>query len=98
MSVKPVIRVFLASPSDVEEERRVFGEVLEKLSKDSGYFFQPLAFENALASTGKRPQDIINGLVDQCEVFIVVFYRRWGQYSSDSVVYTGYTEECNLSH
>jgi len=93
MSVKRTIRVFFASPGDVEEERRMFPEVMETLSNRSGYRFQPLGFENALASTKQRPQDIINGLVDQCDIFLAVFHRRWGQYSSDTVGYTGYTEE-----
>jgi|GEM_PF-2210589 len=93
MPVSRTIRVFLASPGDIEEERRVFREVIVKLSSLSEYRFQSLGFENALASTGNRPQDNINALIDQCDVFLTVFYRRWGCYSSDTVVYTGYTEE-----
>lgn len=93
MSAQRTIRVFLASPGDVEEERRVFVDVIEMLSNRSGYCFQSLGFENALASTGNRPQDIINSLVDQCDVFLAVFHRRWGQPSSDTVGYTCYTEE-----
>jgi hypothetical protein len=93
MPVQRTIRVFFASPGDVEEERHVFSEVLQALSNRSGHRFLPLGFENALASTGHRPQDIINGLVDQCDVFLAVFHRRWGQYSPDAAVYMGYTEE-----
>lgn len=93
MPEQHTIRVFFASPGDLEEERHVFGEVLSALSNRSRHRFLPLGFEDVLASTGPRPQDIINRLVDQCDVFLAVFHRRWGQCSPDAAVYTAYTEE-----
>jgi hypothetical protein len=93
MQIQRTIRVFFASPGDLEEERRVFAEVLRRLSDCSCHRFLPLGFENALAATGHRPQDIVNALVDECDVFLAVFHRRWGQYSPDTVTYTAYTEE-----
>ena len=88
-----MIRIFFASPGDVEEERHLTSEMLRRLSERSGYTFELLGFEGALAATGRRPQDIINTFVDQCDVFLTVFHRRWGQPSPDTVVYTSYTEE-----
>lgn len=87
------IRVFFASAGDVEEERYVFREALTSLSRRRGILYTPLGFEDALAATGRRPQEIINDLVDQCDVFVVAFHRQWGQNASDAVAYTAYTEE-----
>ena len=87
------IRVFFASAGDVEEERHVFREALTLLSRRRGILYTPLGFEDALAATGRRPQEIINDLVDQCDVFVVAFHRQWGQNASDAVAYTAYTEE-----
>jgi hypothetical protein len=63
------------------------------LSERSAYTFELLGFEKALAATAHRPQDIINALVDRCDVFLTVFHRRWGQVPPDTVAYTSYTEE-----
>lgn len=93
MLQKREVRVFLASAGDVEEERRAFREVLGDLSSCSGNRYMPLGFEDAPAVTGRRSQDVINNLVDQCDVFVLVFHRRWGQGASDAVGYTAYTEE-----
>ncbi|MEN6369851.1 MAG: DUF4062 domain-containing protein [Thermotogota bacterium] len=87
------IGVFLASPGDVEEERHAFRDLLHELSGRTDYEFTPVGFEDLLASTGPRPQDSINALLDQCDVFLCVFHRRWGQTCADSVGYTAYTEE-----
>jgi hypothetical protein len=87
------IRVFLASAGDVEEERHLFREVLATLSSRRGVRFTPLGWEDTLAVTGRRPQDVINGLVDQCDVFVAVFHRRWGQNAPEAVANTSYTEE-----
>jgi len=87
------IRVFFASPGDLEEERVLTAETLRQLSERSAYTFELLGFEGVLAATAHRPQDIINGLVDQCDVFLAVFHRRWGQLPPDTAAYTSYTEE-----
>jgi hypothetical protein len=87
------IRVFFASPGDVEEERHIFIDRLRLLSDQSGHQFIPLEFSSVLAASGRRPQSAINNLVDQCDIFLAVFYRRWGQYAPDVAAYTAYTEE-----
>lgn len=87
------VKVFLASPGDVEGERHAFRDLLHDLSARTDQEFTPLGFEDVLASTGQRPQDLINDLLDECDVFILVFHRRWGQASTDAVGYTAYTEE-----
>ena len=87
------IRVFFASPGDLEEERHLVQEALQRLSSRSPHTFEYLGYEELKAHTGSRPQDLINALVDQCDVFLAVFHRRWGQASPDTATYTSYTEE-----
>jgi hypothetical protein len=93
MTVRRHIKVFFASPGDVEEERQAFRELLNDLSNGSEYVFLAHGFEDVLAATGHRPQDLINSLADECDVFLCVFHRRWGQGSPDAVGYSAYTEE-----
>ncbi|PNY36135.1 hypothetical protein C2E31_14475 [Rhodopirellula baltica] len=90
------IRVFIASPGDLDEERIVFREVCEKLNNGFGdgigVEFIADGWENVPSQVGRRNQSVINEKVDQCDVFFLVIHRRWGQDSSDSE-YTSYTEE-----
>lgn len=87
------IRVFFASPGDLEEERHLTLETLRQMSERSAYTFKFQGFESVLATTARRPQDVINTLVDECDVFMAVFHRRWGQLPQDTVACTSYTEE-----
>src|SRR5688572_11739549 len=87
------ISVFLASAGDVQEERQAFREVLQELSNETGCQLIPIAFEDALAIVGPRSQAAINKLVDDCDVFVALFHRRWGQPAPEAAVYTSCTEE-----
>ena len=91
------IRVFIASPGDLQEERKGFRDVVEELNLGFGdgadVEFIPLGWEDTLATTGRRPQAVINDEIDLCDVFILVFHRRWGQTATDSAPYDSYTEE-----
>src|SRR5687768_2354020 len=87
------IGVFFGSPGDLEEERLLTVETLSEMSDQSSFTFEFMGFENALATTGRRPQDVINDMIDRCDVFLAVFHRRWGQPSRDTVAATAYTEE-----
>jgi RNA polymerase sigma factor (sigma-70 family) len=76
-----VHRVFLASPSDVLEERAVALEVANRLNttilQAQGKLLHLTGWEY-LTPTAGRPQDIINALVDDCDVFVGLLYQRWG--------------------
>jgi hypothetical protein len=87
------IRVFLASPGDLEAERQIFYELLPQLGSALGVEFIPTGYELAPATVGERPQDLINRAVDACDVFVVAFHRRWEQGAADSVGAASYTEE-----
>ena len=78
-----VIKVFIASPGDVAVERRAFKDVVDELNKGFGrgahVTFEPLGWEDALSTVGRRSQSVINQDIDVCDVFILVMWRRWGQ-------------------
>jgi hypothetical protein len=90
------IAVFIASPGDLAGERKVFKETIDTLNggfgDGAGVAFEPLGWEDILAETGRRTQDVINQDIEQCDLFILVLHRRWGQDATDSK-FSSYTEE-----
>lgn len=95
--MKRHIKVFIASPNDLSSERKAFKEVIENLNAGFGdgaqVEFEAIGWEDTLATTGRRNQSVINEEIDLCDIFILVFYRRWGQEAPDAKPYTSYTEE-----
>ncbi len=93
---KRKIRVFIASPSDLTSERVAFRNHVDLLNlgfgDGAGVEFVALGWEDTLASTGRRSQDVINAEIDSCDVFILAMHRRWGQEAPDSK-FASYTEE-----
>ncbi len=93
------IKVFIASPGDLSIERRAFKDTIDVLNGGFGrgahVTFTPLGWEDALATTGRRSQDVINKDVDDCDVFVLVMWRRWGQEAPDAAArgFASYTEE-----
>jgi len=94
---KRKIKVFIASPNDLAEERRIFRSAIDVLNIGFGdganVEFIPLGWEDTLASTGRRSQGVINQDIDSCDVFILAMHRRWGQDAPDAAPYSSYTEE-----
>ena len=76
-----VIQVFIASPSDLKEERRRFRKIIEEvnLSKayGSGIQLEPHGWEDTLPGIG-RPQDFINKYIDKCGLMIMLLRKWWG--------------------
>ncbi|ACF43679.1 tetratricopeptide repeat protein [Pelodictyon phaeoclathratiforme] len=95
--MKRKFSVFMASPSDLANERRFFKDAIKQINTGFGeganVEFEPLCWEDTLASTGRRSQGVINKEIDKCDVFILAMYRRWGQDAPDAAPYTSYTEE-----
>ncbi|MEO0574209.1 MAG: tetratricopeptide repeat protein [Pseudomonadota bacterium] len=91
------IKVFMASPGDLTEERAAFRDQIRILNQGfgegAGVNFVPLGWEDVPPTTGNRPQALINELIDSCELIFVAFYERWGQASPDAAPYSSYTEE-----
>lgn len=90
---KKEIKVFLATPGDLIDEREAFYQELENFYADEFTKITPMGYEIVFANTGNRPQDVINTYVDKCDVFVSTFYRRWGQPTTDSIASSSYTEE-----
>jgi len=79
-----LIRVFLASPGDLPEERRLAKDAVDEINKQIapllGFRVELMAWEETLPGYG-RPQDIINQELDVCELFIGMMWKKMG-YSS----------------
>jgi hypothetical protein len=87
------IYVFLACPSDLLAEREIYYELLPTLGESFDVNFIPTGYELILSEVGERPQNEINRLVDDCDIFVLALHRRWGQGAPDSVASSSYTEE-----
>ena len=79
-----IIPVMIASPSDVDEERRIVREVLhdwnDVRSKSRMIAFMPVAWEtHASPGLDGRPQESINKhLLEECDLLVGVFWARIG--------------------
>ncbi len=91
----------MASPGDVMGERDIAREVCEDLSKNPmlsekiHLSFQATGWEDVFPEAG-RPQEIINRLVDECDLFICLFHERFG--TPSGVEESGTLEEFLLAH
>lgn len=79
-----VYKVMIASPSDVEQERRIIREVIQEWnyvnSEDRAIVLMPVGWETHSApSMGARPQEIVNKQVlAECDLLTAVFWTRIG--------------------
>ncbi len=93
-----ILTVFLASPGDLQEERKIVRTSIERINKilprRVGRQIEILGWEDTLAGYS-RPQDLINRDVDSCDLFIGVLWRRWGQSTGDYS--SGFYEEFNCA-
>ena len=82
MKHKKEINIFIASPGDVKEERGIVREICDELNRSTllkpfGISFEATGWEDAFPSPG-RPQEVINKLVDECDIFVCIFHKRYG--------------------
>ncbi len=95
---RKVIRVFIASPGDLGEERRLFRDIIDEVNRlkahGMGIQLEPLGWEDTLPGVG-RPQGLINKDIIGCDLMVMLLWKRWGaptgEYSS------GFEEECELA-
>jgi hypothetical protein len=89
-------RVFIASPSGLESERRRFRETLNEFNEvhaiESGAIFIPIGWERTLAGIG-RPQGLVNEDLRRCDYCILLLHDRWGNPPSLVGPYSSGTEE-----
>jgi hypothetical protein len=79
-----IYQIFIASPSDVEEERNLTKSVIDELNKtiasDHNIVLELLRWEtDSFPNFGDDPQDVINSQIGQnCDVFVGILWSRFG--------------------
>ena len=79
-----ILKVLIASPSDVKEERSELEKIIEDISrissKERNIRLEPLTWEkDSYPDIGKNAQDVINKqFKDEYDIFIGVFWTRFG--------------------
>jgi hypothetical protein len=92
-----VVRVFIASPGDVPEERNLIEDVVQRWNADHAEALRtvllPVRWEtHASPEVGGHPQQIVNRqIVDGCDLLLGVFWTRLGTPTPDAV--SGTAEE-----
>jgi hypothetical protein len=98
---RKIIKVFLASPGDLPEERRAAKAAVDEINKlwsdTLGYQVDLIGWEDTVSRFG-RPQALINQELDRCELFIGMMWKKWGTPPTLSGPFTsGFEEEFELS-
>jgi Domain of unknown function (DUF4062) len=98
---RKIIRVFLASPGDLQDERRAAKAVVDEFNKlwaDAlGYHVELVGWEDTISQYG-RPQGAINQDLERCELVIGMMWKRWGTPPSKNGPFTsGFEEEFETS-
>lgn len=92
--VHQVYKVFLASPSDVDNERELARKVVDYTNKEFESFnihLELYGWEYVRSQFG-RPQATINDYLNKCDLFIGLLWRRFGSPSGKDAL-TGFEEE-----
>ena len=92
-----LVKVFLASPGDLSDERKsakvVADEFNALLAEEFGYQVELVGWEDTVSVFG-RPQATINRELERCELFIGLMWKRWGTRPDVSGPFTsGFEEE-----
>lgn len=100
-STRKIIRAFLASPGDLQEERHairgVVDEFNESWANELGYQVELIGWEETVAGFG-RPQHIINQELNRCDLFLGMIWKRWGTPPDhDGKFSSGFEEEFERS-
>lgn len=94
------VKVFLASPGDLAEERKVAKVIVDdfnsQLAEALGYQVELVGWEDTLPGVG-RPQAIINRDLDGCDLFVGMLWKRWGTPPGTEPYTSGFEEEFNRS-
>lgn len=88
------IVVFVASPSDVQAERDLVARVAERVVATAGVQLGVrirVTQWSEVAPDAGRPQDLINPLVDACDIFVGIMHKKWGMDSGTHS--SGFEEE-----
>jgi len=92
------IPIFLASPSDLSRERKLFSQVIEYVNatkaKSKGILFEANVWEDCLIGKG-RPQEKINEKIKQSNLLVFILWKRWG--SDTGEFSSGFEEEYKVA-
>jgi hypothetical protein len=92
--IRKIVKVFLASPGDLKEERKIAKVVTDEFNSDwsaeFGYQIELVGWELTVSVFG-RPQEIINRDLEGCELFVGMMWKHWG--TSSGAYTSGFEEE-----
>lgn len=92
---KAELKVFVASPADLTDERDAVDEIASRLNANVGDLLDVTItvrrYEQLVGRAG-APQDQINPWVDDCDVLIAIVNRRWGSPTGNNYD-SGFAEE-----
>lgn len=78
---RKVIKIFFASPGDVDGERKSFRPIIQEVNRlkanTMGVQLDALGWEDTLPGKG-RPQSLINADLKKADLIVFVFWKRWG--------------------
>ncbi len=79
------VRIFIASPSDVENERMQAVKIIEELNstgvaRSMGLILHPITFSDVISKIGERPEQAILDYIDMedLDIFVGIMWKRFG--------------------
>lgn len=91
------LRVFMASPGDLTDERDALRDLERRLNamfRGRGVRVSIEGWEEVLPDAG-APQELINPLVHECDVFVGLLNMRWGTPTDNDS--SGFSEEFSIA-
>ncbi|MFA3918725.1 DUF4062 domain-containing protein [Ruegeria hyattellae] len=92
-----IVRVFLASPSDVDAEREVFLRELSSFNSNvalkRAVYFWPIYWEEIAPGGNQRPQARIIQSLEKCDFLVLLMWKRWGSPTGHDEHTSGSEEE-----
>jgi tetratricopeptide (TPR) repeat protein len=90
------LRIFLASPSDLEDEREVVRACVDehgvRRKGESNVTYEVVGWDR-VRGTARRPQEAINELINESHFLVTLFKGSWGSEPGGPWGYTSGTEE-----
>jgi len=97
-----VLKIFIGSPGDLQEERKIARDVVQRVNKTIGRHLRVhvelRGWEDTLPGYTSRPQEKINEDLRECDIFLGLMWKRWGTPPRDDGEYTsGFEEEYHVA-
>lgn len=87
MSASKLIKIFLASASQLEEDRKEFELFINRQNKDlysKDIFLQLVIWEDFIDVLSQtRLQDEYNKAIKECDIFVMLFFTKVGKYTRE---------------